>query len=435
MKRRDFLAAGGAAALSLALDGCASRSIPLGGAQRRAVGLVPVDASWDRIIRTTVGLRPYRPSGFVVRADRLDEKTVIHNYGHGGAGMSLSWGTAALAGDLAMAHSDRRAAVIGCGIVGLTSARELQRRGFDVTIYAKSLPPNTTSNMSWAGFTPTSGLVSPNGRTPEWDDQFRRAVEIAYRQHQLLVGREYGVDWIHEYSPTNNAGGGGSAGRGSAANTTPIVAGGGRGSATTTSAIVTGAGRGGEGGGGALLPSSVELGRVTLGPGEHPFATRYARVFPTMRFEPSVYLDALMRDVIAFGGRIVVRAFDAPRDLMTLPESLIVNCTGLGARELFGDGELTPVKGQLVVLVPQPEITYSTGTMLPRRDGIVLGHVMQRGVETLEIDEEERRRVVEQHLRFFAEMRAPAMGPTVTGMGPGTLGGAPPVESFFGRES
>ena len=49
-----------------------------------------------------------------------------------------------------------------------------------------------------------------------------------------------------------------------------------------------------------------------------------------MRFEPSIYLDALMRDVIAFGGRIVVRAFASPRDLATLDESLIVNCTGLG---------------------------------------------------------------------------------------------------------
>jgi glycine/D-amino acid oxidase-like deaminating enzyme len=433
MKRRDFFAVGGAAALGLALDGCASRPVSLGGPQRRAVGLVPVDVSWDRIIRTTVGLRPYRPSGFVVRADRLDEKTVIHNYGHGGAGMSLSWGTAALASDLAMAHTDRRAAVIGCGIVGLTSARQLQRRGFDVTIYAKALPPDTTSNMSWAGFTPTSGLVSPNGRTPEWDDQFRRAVEIAYRQHQLLVGREYGVDWLHEYSPTNSAGAAGSAGRGSA-NTIPIVVGAGRGSATTTSPIVAGAGRGGEGGGG-LLPSSVELGRVTLGPGEHPFATRYARVFPTMRFEPSVYLEALMRDVLAFGGRIVVRAFDTPRDLMTLTESLIVNCTGLGARELFGDTELMPVKGQLVVLVPQPEVIYSTGSMLPRRDGIVLGHVMQRGVETLEVDEEEQRRVMEQHLRFFAEMRGPAAGVVSAAPGVGTISGAPPVESFFGRES
>ena len=73
--------------------------------------------------------------------------------------MSLSWGTASMATDMALAHQDRRAAVIGSGVVGLTSARELQRHGFDVTIYAATVPPDTTSNMSLAGFTPTSGLV------------------------------------------------------------------------------------------------------------------------------------------------------------------------------------------------------------------------------------------------------------------------------------
>ncbi len=97
--------------------------------------------------------------GFVLRAEKLDAKTLIHNYGHGGAGMSLSWGTGQMAAELALEQADRRAAVLGCGVVGLTTARQLQRRGFDVTIYAAAVPPDTTSNMSLAGFTPTSGLV------------------------------------------------------------------------------------------------------------------------------------------------------------------------------------------------------------------------------------------------------------------------------------
>jgi glycine/D-amino acid oxidase-like deaminating enzyme len=370
-----------------------------------------VEVSWDRIIRTTVGLRPYRESGFVVRADRLDEKMLVHNYGHGGSGMSLSWGTGQMAAELALAHTERRAAVIGCGIVGLTSARQLQRRGFDVTIYAASLPPDTTSNMSWAGFTPNSGLVSAARRTPEWDAQFRRAVEIAYREHQLLVGRSYGVSWIDEYSPTDSPGG---AGRGG---------GGGRGAATAP-------------GGAALpplLPGSVQLGAVLLQPGEHPFPTRYARRQPTLRFEPSIYLEALMRDVLAFGGKILVRRFQTPSELMQLAEPVIVNCTGLGSRDLFGDQELTPVKGQLVVLVPQPEVTYSANGMMPRSDGIILGHVMQRGVWSMEVDEEEKRRVMQDQIENFAGMRAPEGGRVLTP--PGSPPQPPPVESFFDRQS
>ena len=181
--------------LGLGLGGCATT----GSSRESSLVLAPVRVSWDRIIRTTVGLRPHRPSGFVLRADRLDAKTVIHNYGHGGSGMSLSWGTGFMAAEIAEQQQERRAAVIGCGVVGLTTARQLQRRGFDVTIYAMAVPPDTTSNMSLAGFTPTSGLVETAQRTRAWDAQFRRAVEIAYKQLQLLVGPKYGITWMNGY--------------------------------------------------------------------------------------------------------------------------------------------------------------------------------------------------------------------------------------------
>src|SRR5687767_15973683 len=58
---------------------------------RRAFAKVRVAA--DRVIRTVTGLRPFRPSGFVVRADRADDRTIVHNYGHGGGGITLSWGS------------------------------------------------------------------------------------------------------------------------------------------------------------------------------------------------------------------------------------------------------------------------------------------------------------------------------------------------------
>ena len=44
--------------------------------------------------------------------------------------------------------------------------------------------------------------------------------------------------------------------------------------------------------------------------------------------------------------------------LLSLDEPRIVNCSGLGARVLAGDDEIIPVKGQLTVLVPQPEVDY-----------------------------------------------------------------------------
>ena len=63
----------------------------------RPLALAPVHVSEDRVIRTVVGLRPYRSAGFVVRAEKLGDKLLVHNYGHGGGGITLSWGTSDLA--------------------------------------------------------------------------------------------------------------------------------------------------------------------------------------------------------------------------------------------------------------------------------------------------------------------------------------------------
>ena len=88
MNRRQFLHAASMAASNV-VAGC-YRSRPQGANPVSGINcnLAPVLVSPEREIRTVVGLRPYRPSGFVVRAEKLGEKLVIHNYGHGGAGIS-----------------------------------------------------------------------------------------------------------------------------------------------------------------------------------------------------------------------------------------------------------------------------------------------------------------------------------------------------------
>ena len=398
-------------------------------------------ASWDRIIRTTVGLRPHRPTGFNVSVAKLDDKTVIHNYGHGGAGHSLGWGTGLLAAELALEHPDRRAAVIGCGTVGLTAARQLQRRGFDVTIYTKAVPPDTTSNMALAAFTPTSGLISTEA-SPAFATQFRQAVEASYRQLQLLAGRDYGISWIDGFNTTDTAA---PDGRDTNPNAPPQ-----RAELRASGAPAGGAGtnfRGSEMGG--LIPPGIDesVGRIVFGPGEHPFPSRYAIWHRRMRIEPSIYLDALVRDFLIFSGRLVIRAFETPRDLAALEENVIVNCTGLGARTLFGDDTMFPVKGQLTMLIPQPEVNYSCRVM-PRRDGIALGTTQERGVATLEPNLEAQQRIVDACIKFYSAMRPTlrqAQGRPERSRGAIARGTAlarvdlprdvPPVESFFGQES
>ena len=404
MKRRTFLASGGMALAGYAIGGCATTGSSHGTAARPAhapINLAPVRASFDRIIRTTVGLRPHRDAGFVLRAEKLDDKTLIHNYGHAGAGMSLAWGCGVMVSEFAQATGLHRAAVIGCGSPGLTAARQLQRRGFDVTIFAATVPPDTTSNMSLAGFTPTTALVSNDRRTPAWDAQFLRAAEISYRQLQLMVGEDYGVYWMDSYNATDDP----ASGRG-----------GGRGGARGDDNFMTDA---------ELLPPLLRpnRNREVLGPGEHPFPTKYAVRTPSLSIEPNKYLDRLVRDFLMFGGRIVIRKFDMPRDLMSLEEPIVVNCTGLGSFTLFDDKELVPIKGQLTAMIAQPEVTYrasgrspsgAQATMNSRSDGVIIGNLQDRGNWSLEPDPDVLQRNVQAAIDFFSLVRPPAPGARLT---------------------
>jgi len=332
--------------------------------------LVPVNVAADREIRTVVGLRPFRPSGFVVRAESLGEKLLVHNYGHGGGGVTLSWGTAFLAAELVRESGKAGpVAVIGCGVIGLATARTLQRRGFDVTIYAKDMPPETTSNIAGASWSPTS-VIDEDHRTAAWDAQFERAARFAHRSWQLLAGDEYAVRWREQYTLSDQDFG-----------------------PNWDHEMLH-----------DLFPASRNLD-----PSENPFPAKVVHVENTMFIEPSIYLNTLVRDFYIFGGRIRRIMFATPSQLATLSEPIIVNCTGLGARELFGDRELMPIKGQLTVLLPQPEVDYAMVGMglymFPRRDGIILGGTFERGVETMEPNPEAKQRILAGHQRIFGGMR------------------------------
>jgi glycine/D-amino acid oxidase-like deaminating enzyme len=130
-----------------------------------------------------------------------------------------------------------------------------------------------------------------------------------------------------------------------------------------------------------------------------------------MLIEPAVYLNALIRDFHSAGGRIVIREFDSASALMALREELIFNCTGLGAGALFGDPEVTPIRGQLVFVLPQPELNYCTigpGDiyMFPRSDGVLLGGSFQRGVWNTEPDPAITERILRENRALFSGMRA-----------------------------
>src|SRR5215470_7947313 len=380
VNRRRFLSSAAMTASYGVIAGCyrtqPRATNPLPGTPRAqgAAGdnchLAPVLVSPDREIRTVVGLRPHRPSGFVVRAEKLGEKLVIHNYGHGGGGITLSWGTSELATEL-LPGDMMEAAVIGCGAVGLATARLLQDRGLRVTIYASELPPNTTSNIAGGQWSPF-GVFHPGQQSAAFMEQFLRATELSYRRYQTMVGPRYAVRWIKNYALTHEPFDENNLDMGMQR---PIR---------------------------KYLPEMHDLGES-----EHPFSGyEHVREYQTMLIEPPTYLNAMLTDFRIAGGTVRRMRFENPAQLQQLTQPVIFNCTGLGARALFDDQELVPIKGQLTVLLPQEEVNYLMLTkealyMFPRSDGILLGGSFEKGEWSLEVDQATKARVLEGHAKFF----------------------------------
>jgi glycine/D-amino acid oxidase-like deaminating enzyme len=364
--RRAFLGSSAAALTA----GCAARRTPVATAPR----LPRVRVAQDRVIRTIVGLRPFRPSGFVVRTQKLDDTLVVHNYGHGGAGITLSWGTAELAVDAGTKDPRRECAVLGCGVIGLSTARVLQQRGYQPVIYARAMPPATTSNVAGGLWDPVT-VYDGDRVTPEFRAQFGAAARTAFRRYQSLAGDWYGVRWLPLYSLSHNGPRRAPPSESPYAEVEP------------------------------LYPEARQLSAP-----ENPFTAEFAYRRQSMLIEPAIYLNALLRDFQIAGGRITIREFASPREIAALTERVVYNCTGLGAGPLFGDSELTPIRGQLTFLLPQPEIEYMTVGpgdiyMFPRHDGILLGGSHERGDSRLEPDPATTDRVLRENRALFDAMR------------------------------
>lgn len=356
--RRGFALAGSAALLS------ACATVP----RRQACTPLPrVKVDPARVLRAYACLRPYRASGFVVRRDQLGDKVLVHNYGHGGAGITLSWGSSALATSLGLPGHSGPVAVIGAGVMGLTAARLVQEAGLPVTIYTADVPPNTTSNLAGGQWGPT-GHYRESRVTREWRDQYRTALAISWQRFQTLDAQRYGINWLPTYTEAERVG-----------------------------------------------PPGLEPyypGSRLLSPRDHPFRDEQLAVYRTMYVETGRFMAQLTDDFLAAGGRMRIRRFADPAELSGLPERLILNCTGLGSRELFGDAELGPARGQIVVLAPQPEVQYAltlpTGYMFPRPDGIILGGTFERGEWSTAPEPAAIQGILRSHQQLFANLRCTA---------------------------
>lgn len=352
LARRSLLTGGGAALSMALLGGCATGpgKVSVASASKAPVlTLPPLRASIDRITQVTVCTRPFRPQGPRIERVAFGDKALIHHYGHGGSGWSLSWGSGALATDLAMGTGAREIAVIGCGAIGLTTALQLQRAGARVTIFAKDLPPATRSSLATGVWSPESRICLEAHATPEFKARWAGMARASFDRYQTLLGLEgTPVEWIDTHILLS---------QGDFGPTTP----------DDRPAFAHGLTR--------EMTPELRSPRTSWATGYHPFGDRQVLTTSGLMFNIAAYSDYLLSSFLSLGGKIEVREFHSPAELSSLPQKTLVNCTGYGAKALFGDHSLVPVRGQLARMIPDGDIRYglyfNQTSFVPRRDGWV----------------------------------------------------------------
>lgn len=378
--RRSVLTGLGGLGLSGLLSACATTAPPVasplpaprpGFAPRR---IAPILMRPDRIIRITVCTRPFRAAGPRLDVEKVADTMVVHNYGHGGSGWSLSWGSSGIAARKAMALAGEAGgqptiAVIGCGALGLTSALTLQRLGARVVIYAKDRTPFTRSMRATGTWTPDSRIADADKVSADFPDLWERMAREAFATHQTWLGTDGDPVVFRDRYILSNAQPGPAAPAKTAEETDPREIH----FAEYGDRIRD------------IVPRSVQI------PVEQtPFPVASARHGTGLQFNVTELAHRLMTQFLLQGGRIETREFHSPAQIAALPEKVVVNCTGYGARALWNDRTITPVRGQIAWLAPQPEVDYTVFyagvAVVSRPDGIVVqstrgGDMVGYGIE------------------------------------------------------
>jgi len=347
LDRRRLLQGAGGLGL-LGLEGCAGLAQTASWPSPRRT-FAPVRASEDRLFDVTVCLRPFRAAGPRLDTEQVGDTLVVHNYGHGGSGWSLSWGSSTLAVQKAMASSPTEIAVLGCGALGLTSAILAQKAGAQVTIYARDWLPETRSARATGSWTPDSRIALTDKAAPGFAALWEQMARISFKTYRSYLGLPGSpVEWNDRYILSD------------APHAAP----------------------------GPLAPGELDFAEygdrirditpasTPVPVGSTPFPTPFVRHFSGMMFNIADYGHTLLTDFRLAGGKIQRAEFHSPSELAALKQKVVINCPGYGARALWKDESIVPVRGQIAWLIPQPEVDYGViyqgVNMLPRRDGIVM---------------------------------------------------------------
>ena len=296
----------------------------------------------DALGACIAGVRPFRNGSYRLDAETAAGKFIVHNYGHGGAGITLSWGCAARVRDLVRSHlagsNDKDVAVLGAGVMGMTAATLLLDLGLNVTIFSDRKPADTTSFK--AGGQWAVSVVEFSGK----EQELKGIIKSAYTTFKDSIGKGFGVSERPNFTATRSH------------NLDVVLQ------------LVPG-----------LIPQPVPL--LLPFEGHH---NQHGFKYQTLLIEPPIFLARLETDLRARGVGFVQRKFTGKSDVFaSVTQNTIVNCTGIGAMTLWNDPKMVAIKGQLAMLPAQPALQYlygQNGYMFPRGDHVVIGGTFESGV-------------------------------------------------------
>lgn len=276
--------------------------------------------------RTYACLRPNHKALPRIEAEMQDGKIIVHNYGHGGSGWTLLFGTVekslqkfSLLASQGLLPTDTKITIIGAGCIGLTTAISLYEKGYtNIEIVAEKQEDMPSYNAGGL-----FGIVSLNIA----DEQLRRECEYliveTYRRLATIgQGKDpifsKGVNKVFAYT----------------------------GNETTVGPLYQNMG----------LDLVINYGIAP--PGEEVIVDFGKNKFKMIRYEtffvyPTLFMAELNRLVKERNIPIIQRKVN---NFSEVKSPVIFNCTGLGAKELTGDEDLHPVCGHMLELQNQPSV-------------------------------------------------------------------------------
>lgn len=216
--------------------------------------------------------------------------------------------------------------VVGSGIIGLTSAIALQEAGFQVKIISKEPFKKSLSNKVGAIWFPFE--IAPKEKTNTW-------ASMAYYRYQEEINSGNGVTFI------------------------PFI------NAYTSESNNDWT---------AQLPD----GKVRKATKEElPKGIDQALYAEVPLVEPGLYLPFLFNQFLSKEGQFELALISSLEEMAGL-DQLVVNCTGLGAKELCQDPKLYPIRGQILRCEKLDSISFAD----PTKKG-ALRYIINRSSDTI----------------------------------------------------